>query len=210
MLKLKESVHIIIAIALFAFIISFLQGLNAFAIALIIAAIIMVVSIFAKKLMAYYLESETEQKIWHWQRWGYYARSHLKKPIPAGIIFPFILVWISYPLGFLKVLTFLQFEVKPTSARAAKRHGLYRYSELTEWHIALIAGTGVIACLILAIIAYLLGYPDLARYSIYFSAWNLLPLGQLDGSKILFGSKLLWFVLAIPTLIGLVLAWFLV
>lgn len=203
MFKLKELAHIIIVIILFAFIISFLRGIDAYLIALLIAAIIIFVNILAKKLMARYLDSEIEQKILQWQRWGWYERSKLKKPIPAGIIFPFILIWISYPIGFLKMLTFLQFDVKPTSGRAAKRHGLYRYSEMTEWHISAIAGTGIFACLVLGIIAYLLGYSDLARYSIYFSIWNLLPLGQLDGTKILFGSKILWTILTVLALIGL-------
>lgn len=204
MFKLKEIAHIIIAIVLFAFIISFLQGINAYLIALIISAIIIFVNVFSKKLMASYLDSEIEQKIWHLQRWGWYERSHFKKPIPAGIIFPFVLIWISYPYGFLKMLTFLQFDVKPTAARAAKRHGLYRFAEMTEWHIAAIAGIGIFMNLVLAIIAYILGYSDLARFSVYYSLWNLLPLSQLDGTKIFFGSRKLWFILVILSLIGFV------
>lgn len=204
MIKLKEIVHLIIAILLFAFIISFLKESYIFLASLLIASIIILVNVFSKKLLAYYLETETEQKIWHFQRWGWYQRSYFKKPIPIGLILPFILVLISYPYGFLKVLTFLQFDVKPTSARAAKRHGLYRYSEMTEWHIAAIAGIGIFANLVLAVLAYVIGYSDLARYSIYYAAWNLLlPLGQLDGAKILFSSRRLWALLVILTLIGL-------
>lgn len=210
MFKLKELAHIFIVILLFAFIISFLEGINAYLIALLLAAIILFVNILSKKLLAFFLELEIEQKIWHFQRWGLYERSHFKKPIPIGIILPFLLSWISYPIGFIKMLTFLQFEPKPTSARKAKRHGLYRFSEMTEWHIAAIAGIGIFANLVLAIIAYIAGFPDLARYSIYFSVWNMLPIGQLDGTKILFGSKILWVILTILSLIGLFFAFFLV
>jgi len=212
MFKLKEFPHIIIAIILFAFIISFLQGLDAYITALWISAIILLVNILFKKLMAYHYGAETEQKIWHWQRWGYYERSHLKKPLPMGIILPFILVWLSYPFGFIKMLTFLQFDIKPTAARAAKRRGsvIQRYSSMTEWHIAAIAGLGIFSCLVLGVIAYLLNFPILARYSIYFSAWNMLPLSQLDGTKILFGGKLLWAILTILCLIGLFFALFLI
>ena len=64
--------------------------------------------------------------------------------------------------------------------------------------------------LVLAVVAYIIGQPDLARYSIYFSVWNLLHLGQLDGTKIFFGSRILWVVLFILSLIGLSLAFFLV
>ena len=59
------------------------------------------------------------------------------------------------------------------------------------------------ALLILAIIGTLLKPylpsfgADLAKYSIYFGIWNLLPIGQLDGTKIFFGTTVLWFFLAI-------------
>lgn len=209
MFKLKEILSLILAIILFGFIISFLKGMDAFIIALEIAAIIILVSVFAKKLIAYYVGAQIEEKIWQWQRWGWYERSYLKTPWPMGIILPFIMIWISYPYGFLKFLTFLQFDVRATSARTAKKIGLYRYTEMTEWHIALIAGIGAISTLLLAIIAYFLGYPLLARYSIYFSIWSLVPFGQLDGTKLFFGSRLLWYVLVIISLIGLGYALFL-
>ncbi len=212
MFKLKELPHIALAIILFAFIISFLQGQEAYLTALWISAVILMVNIFFKKLMAYHYESETEQKIWHWQRWGYYERSHLKKPLPMGLILPFILVWLSYPLGFIKVLTFLEFDVKPTAARTAKRRGsvIQRYSEITEWHQAAIAGLGIGACLILALFAYIYNIPMLARYAVFFSVWNMLPISKLDGAKILFGGKLLWALLALFCVIGLFFAFFLI
>lgn len=210
MFKLKELVQILLIIVLFAFIISFLERVEAFLVALATAAIIIFVNVITKKLTAYYHESEIEQSILQWQRWGWYERSKLKKPIPMGIILPFLLVWLSYPTGFLKMLTFLQFEVKPSTSRVAKRHGLYRFSEMTEWHIATIGGMGIFACLVLGVVAYLLGYPDLSRYSIYFAVWNLLPISQLDGTKIFFGSRRLWVALAFLTLIGLFFALFLV
>jgi hypothetical protein len=210
MFKLKELAHILLVLILFAFIISFLQGINAYLIALAFAASILFVNIISKKLLAAHFDCTIEQKIWHFQRWGLYERSKFKKAIPIGIILPFLLSWISYPTGFIRMLTFLQFEPKPTAAKAAKRHGLYRFSEMTEWQIAAIAGIGIFANFVLAVIAYLVGYPDLARYSIYFSVWNMIPLGQLDGCKILFGSKILWILLTILSLIGLFFAFFLV
>ena len=204
MFKIQELTHIILTIILFAFIISFLSDLNTFLTTLLIAVIILFVNIITKKLLAHYLDSEIEQKIWHFQRWGWYERSHFKKPIPIGIILPFILVWVSYPTGFLKVLTFLQSDVRPTIARIAKRRGLHRCTEMTEWHIAAIAGIGIFANLVLAIVAYLLNYPILSKFSIYYAIWNLIPISQLDGTKILFGSKILWLFLLVLALIGLV------
>ncbi len=215
MLKLNELINILIAIILFAFVINFLKDFASFLSALLIAFIILAVNVLSKKLIAYYLEAEIEQKILHFQRWGWYKRSYFKKPIPIGIILPFALVWFSYPAGFLKMLTFLQFDVSPTSGRAAKRHGLYRFTEMTEWHIASIAGIGIFMNLVLAALAYFLGgyanwIPILGKFSIYYAIWNLLPLGQLDGSKIFFGSIRLWFVLTILSLVGLGYALFII
>ena len=208
MFKLKEIAHIIIAIILFAFVINFLSDFNTFLIALLIAFIILAVNILAKKITAYYLETEIEQKIWHFQRWGFFERSHFKKPIPIGILLPFLAIWLSYPYGFLKVLTFLQFDPKPMSARVAKRHGLYRYSELTEFHIAAIAAAGIFATLVLAVISYFFGgYASwiltLTSFSVYYSLWNLIPISQLDGCKVFFGSRILWIILVVLSLIGL-------
>lgn len=214
MFKIKEISHIIIAIILFGFIISFLKGLNAFLIASLVAAVVLLTNIIAKKITAYTVGVETEQKILEFQRWGYYERSKFKKPKPFGIIVPFLLVWLSYPTGFLKMFTFLQTEIKPTIARVARKHGgLRRFPDITEWHTSLVPGIGITANLVLALVAYLIHSPlflDIAKYSIYYSIWNFLPLSQLDGTKIFFGSKELWFVLLFFTLIGLFFALFLI
>jgi len=215
MFKLKEVAQIIIAIILFAFVISFpgvLKDNGRIVEALIFAFIILVASTLAKKITAYYYDSEIEQKTLHWRRWGYYERSQLKKPIPIGILLPFLLVWISWPTGFIKMLTFLQTDIKPTSARIARRRGglSQRFLEMTEFHSAVICGIGIAASLVLGLTAWVLGYGLLAKFSIYFCVWNMLPLGQLDGSRILFGSKPLWLFLGILTLAGLFCALFII
>jgi len=96
----------------------------------------------------------------------------------------------------------LVFDVKPEIHRAAKRHGLYSYSEMTEEHIGWIAAAGIAANLIFAVVGYLIGFSELARISIYFAFFNMLPLSDLDGNKIFFGSRILWSFLAALVLIG--------
>lgn len=209
MFKTKELAHIIIAIIIFAFVISFLQGINAFLWALLIALIIIAVNILTKKLTAYKVSAKIESKILQWQRWGWYERSHLKKPLPMGIILPFALIFLSW--GYIKCLILLQTDIKTTTARAAKRTGFpKRFIEMTEWHTALIPGIGITANLVLALLIFLFvrNYPlavDIAKLSVYYALWNLVPLGKLDGTKIFFGSKILWIVLTIPALILLIL-----
>jgi Zn-dependent protease len=104
----------------------------------------------------------------------------------------------------------LVFDVKPKIYRAAKRHGLYSYSEMTESHIGLIAAVGVIASLVFAVIGYLMGFSEFSRLSIYFAFFNMIPISDLDGNKIFFGSLILWSFLAALVLIGLGYVFFLV
>jgi len=102
------------------------------------------------------------------------------------------------------------FDVKPKVYRAAKRHGLYSYSEMTEAHIGLIAAAGVLTNLFLAVISYFLGFETFSRINIYFAFFNMLPISDLDGNKIFFGNLVLWSFLAVLAIIGLGYAIFLV
>lgn len=100
----------------------------------------------------------------------------------------------------------LVFDVKPRVYRSAKRFGLYTFSDVTEYHLGLIAASGIALNLILAVVGYFLGFALFARLNIYFAFFNILPIADLDGSKILFGSKILWSFLASLVLIGMLFA----
>jgi len=73
---------------------------------------------------------------------------------------------------------------------------------MTEEHIGWIAAAGIAANLLFAVVGYLIGFSELARISIYFAFFNMLPLSDLDGNKIFFGSRILWSFLAALVLIG--------
>lgn len=164
-------------------------------------AIVLIVYVTAKKLTAYYYEAEEVSKIWSFQRYGLYERSYFKHPIPIGILLPFLLSILTF--GYIKWFAVIESDVKPTPTRAVKRHDYYSFSEMTEWHLALISASGILASLVLAPISYILNFPDLARVSVYFACFNLLPLGKLDGTRIFFGSLILWIILAAISLIAL-------
>ena len=204
-MEIKEVAHIAIAIILFAFVISFLQGINPFLFGLLIALAVLGVNILGKELMASFLDLKIETRIWHLERWGWYDRSHFKKPVPTGVIIPFVLSILSW--GFISALTFLQIDTETTSARAAKRRGgAKRFTEITDWHNGAIPAMGIGANLIIAflILIFIKNIPlvtSIAKFSVYYTLWNLLPIGQLDGTKILFGSRLLWLFLLVVSLI---------
>ena len=209
----KELGHLLLAVIILTFIVSFKKILGNqidylfFLISFIFLALITLINVIAKKAAANYFESNLEIKIWEWQRFGFRREQQFKKPIPMGIIAPFIISFLT--LGSFFLFTPLESNVEGTTARASKRHGKYRFTELTDMHMGIIISSGVIANLILAIIAYLINLGELAKWNIYFAAFSLIPFGNLDGMKIFMGKKEIWFTLAIITMIFLSYALFL-
>ena len=203
MLKLQEIPHILIAIIVFAFVLSLEKGLNVFALSLIYAFLIIIINVEAKKLAAYYFETDIRIKTWHFQRYGFFPSSYFKLPIPIGIILPALLSIVS--LGYAKWMAFLQFDSKPLKEKAVKRHYGSRFSELVEKHLAYIAAGGIFGNIILAVIAALFNLGDLARLSIYYGIFNMLPISQLDGSKIFFWSWRFWLFMLALLLVSLLL-----
>ena len=208
MIKPKEILSLAIALIILSFSNSFQLKKNYlvlnssyFLSSMIFFAVILIFYETGKKFVAYQLGAEEETKIWTFQRYGIYERAYFKNPIPIGIILPFLLSIFS--LGMLKWFAVTESSVKPTEARAARKHDFYSFYEMTEWHLALISASGIIVMFILAIIAYLINYPELSRLSIFYAFFNLLPLGKLDGTRIFFGSKNFYAVLVAITLIFL-------
>ena len=202
MLNIKEIGIIVLITIILGFIVGFNRGitLESFALACLFILIVIGINISAKKITAYFYESEIEIKIWQMQRYGFKPHQHLNKSVPVGIFVPIIFGLAS--LGYLKSLDSLVFEVKPKVYRAVKRHGLYSYSEMTEFHLGLIAAAGVFTNLVAAIIFYFVGLPDLSRLNIYYAFFSMIPFDELDGTKIFFGSIILWSFLAALTLIA--------
>jgi len=161
--------------------------------------IIITANVLTKKVVGYMLEIKVKTKFWSWYQWGLRKDSHFKKPVP--------MIWLPLLLSLFKIwwLAILEFDITPKIERVAKRHGLYRFTQLTEWHVAWIATWGIILNLVLAIIAYIAGFEMFAKLSIYFAAWSLIPLSGLDGAKIFFSSRGLWITLFTITMI--ILSW---
>jgi len=208
MLKGKELGIIVVTCIILAFAVTLVTSLATFLWALLMIFIVIIVNILAKKVTAYNLDSEIEVKFWEVQRYGFAPSRHFKKPVPAGLFMPVIISFLS--LGYVYWMACLVFEVKAKVYRAAKRFGLYAFSEMTERHIGLIAAAGIITNLVFAAIGYLTDFTDFARFNIYYAAFNMLPFSDLDGNKIFFGSIVLWSFLAAVTLIGLGYAFLLV
>lgn len=207
MINKNEILAIGVITLILAFTISLLKSMEIFLYTLLTVFLIIAINLIAKKVVSFHFGTEIEVKIWEIKRYGFKPSRYFKKPFPAGAFFPIIVTAFSF--GYLIWMASLAFEVKANIYRKAKRHGLYVFSEITEGHIGKIAAAGVLANLVFSILGYLMGYPDFARLNIYFAFFNMLPLSNLDGNKIFFGSVVLWSFLASIVLIGLGYVFFL-
>lgn len=206
MFKLKELVHIILAVVLFAFVIWFFKDSNLIIPSFIIAGCVIFTNVFAKKIAGRYFHTDVELSVWEFQRWGYYKRSEFKKPKPIGLILPFLLVFFS--VGFIKVLAFLQTQITPTIKRVVKkRGGLERYAELTEWHNSWIISIGILANVGLVLVPHLIFknsiVVEVVKYSLYYAVWNMVPVSKLDGMKILSLGVGWWLFMWFWVIVGL-------
>ncbi len=204
MLNSKEISAILIVTIILALAVSLIESASAFLYALIFVFLIIMINILAKKITAFYLDSEIKIKLWEISRIGFRTHQRFKKPFPAWAFFPLIFTALSF--GHLTWFANLVFDSRPKIYKAAKRHGLYSFSEIPEYHIGLIAAIGIFANLLFSIIGYLTGFTEFAKLSLYFTFFNMIPIADLDGNKIFFGSKLLWSFIAILVLLGIAIS----
>lgn len=203
MITIKEITTILFVIIILAFVNSF-SNLGKYLESLILFAIILFVYVTAKKITAYYYEAEEETKIWTFQRYGWLDKDMLRNPFPIGIVLPFILTILT--LGSFKWMASTETEVRPLEERAVRKHEYFSFYEMSDWNLALIVASGIFFVLILSIVGYIFDYSELSRLAIYFAFFNMLPIGKLDGTKIFFGSPILYIILGAFTIIGLAYA----
>jgi hypothetical protein len=210
MINKKEIAFLILISIITAFAIAlsknFVISLKLFLFALLGVFLLILVNILVKKSTAYFLESEIEIKIWEIKRFGFKTDQYWKNAFPLGAFIPLISKIFFFSLNGFVWMASLVFDVKAKAYHAAKRHGMYSFSEMTEEHIGRIAAAGIFANLILAVLFYFIGgdFGTLfAKLNIWFVFFNMIPISDLDGNKIFFGNLVLWSFLAIVTLIGL-------
>ncbi len=199
----KEIVTIILATLVLALAASF-KDTSIFYTAVLSFFIIISVNVLTKKAIGHHFETTVKTKFWTWYQFGLRKDMHFKAPIPM-IWLPLIITLFSK--GHLLWLGILEFDISEKVERAAKRHGIERFTQVTEWHIAWIAIWALAANLIFAITGYIAGAETFAKLSIYFIAWNMVPLARFDGAKIFYASRVLWTIISTITVIVLVLAW---
>ena len=217
MLTKKEAISVGVIALILGFLLS-VRNFGFFPLALLLVLLTICANIAAKKIVGYYYESEIEAKIWETYRYGLFSAiskgffahpsKEFKRPIQLGAIVP--LVFSAMTFGYFTWFGSLTFDVKAKISRAAKRHGLYSFSEMTEAHMGYIAAAGIFINLILAVAGYLTGYSAFAEINAYYAFFNMIPISELDGNKIFFGNIVLWSFLAALSVLGLVGIFFVV
>ncbi len=203
----REIISLGIALITLTIVISFKQviagNLLYLGTAILYAALVIGINVVAKKAAARSLDADVEHDVWYGSRYGLKPGARLSKGIPLGVIIPLCIT--AFSLGIGKCMTFLTYETSALKQRAAKRFGFYSFTEMTDWHNALVGAAGIVGVLALAIIAYLIpsleGLPSIA---IYYAFWNMIPWSKLDGAQIAMGSRILYTALALITFVFLI------
>ncbi len=197
-MEAKEIAHILTAVLLmfavsvFSFV--FKGNFSRMLEVLVFSCIVVIIPVLFKKGSAYLLDSNVEHSLWGVYFYGYKPGKHFKEEKPFGILIPLALTVVT--LGFFKTMTFLTYETRALKHRVAKRFGYYSYSEMTDWHNALIGSAGVISLFLIVIVSYILGFEYLSKLAAYYALFSILPISKLDGTQIFFGSRIIWTVLA--------------
>jgi len=165
---------------------------------LIYSILIILISILGKNLTAHVRHIEIKHEVWKFKQFWFWTMAHFKKPIPVGVILP-LLFAIPTAGGSLYSMfpAFLQYKSKALPSKVSKRLSNWRYAEIMEWDLALISFFGFAFLIILSLFSFWLGFPILAKLSLFYAVINAIPISTLDGSKLFFGS----FPLYITTLI---------
>ena len=206
----KEGVSILIAMIIMAFTLTFLEGvpiLKTFPKYFIFAFVIISISVLSKQAVGRVLQIEIKQSIWKWQRFWFTKWAYFKKPIPLGLI---LAPLFAFLFMFRYFLCFLQYDSKALLMKATKRWGAKRYSEMMEWDDALIVFYSTLPLLITGIIISFFSANVLQEFSkiiVIYAMSNLIPISRLDGTKLFFGSRtLFWFtwILALLSLLPVI------
>lgn len=197
----KDSLIVILAALILGLALSYIEkNWKITLIAFLTILIIILVNVLAKKFIAYNLETNVNLSFWSTYWYGFTAKSHYNKPISMAWL-PLLFSLVTK--GIFIWMPIVSFDVTAKPERIARSHGLYRYTAVTDWHIAIIAVVGIVANIIAGIAGYILGFETFAKWSVFYAVWSIIPAGDLDGTKIFFGSRKFWFLMVIILLITL-------
>jgi len=198
MFTTKESKHILIITLVVAIVFAFddkqpvfilSSWLRNFIVIFFGAALTVIVHAAAHKIAAGYYSVKIEITSWNLRRFTFATKAYLRRGlIPLGAIIS--LIFTIFSNGRLYFPLSESFNITDTERH--KRIGK-RFQAMTDYETARLAFFGPLANILLAFFIKLLDVSDtLVLMNVIFASVHMLPLPQVDGSKIFFGSKLLF------------------
>ena len=192
----KEVYQIVLAILLMTYLIAFSKlTLYNILIAFIFAFFILVPHVIAHKITAINYLANSKFKLLEWRRYWFFEDSTFKYPFPIWLVLPILVAFATLGKVLLFTIESCQIKWKPN-----KRIGRW-YTELQEHEISNIGLAGPLTNLAFAFIAGIVfsfvSLPLIKEFAIlnaWFAFFCLLPIGGLDGTKILFGGKIRYFI----------------
>jgi Zn-dependent protease len=200
MITKQEIISIIVASLVLAVSMSFATEFSGMFLFFTSILFVILFNFLAKKIAASIYDTKITIRIWEVSRFGFRPSQKTKNPLLMGLIAPLITGVIS--TGTFVWLNSLVFDVKTEVHRVTKKYGFRTktqgvkyFTEITNFHIGLIAIWGILANILFGILGILIGFPLFAKLNFYYAFFNLIPLSDLDGNKVYFGSIYLWYVL---------------
>ena len=178
---------------------------------LMAAAITLLLYELTHKLVARRYKAETEYEIWSIKRYGFWRSSEFPvkflgftiRSLPIGIILSIMATLLSKGLFYLIPMASFRLVERPHLRLGAK------FRHVSNFEEAKIAASSLVILAIIALIASsssALIFSQLSAMMYVFIAWCLIPISQLDGSKIFFGSIPLYIATAMFVLFSWLLA----
>jgi len=222
MIKIKKEIkHILIAVLILTFVFGFNDRQSSFVFSywiknLITVALMVTITILvhnlAHKLTAKRFGGKTEFRVWSMRRYGF-ARD-AKLPLYLDFLRLKIIPIKVFPLGpIIAVLAALfskgrlylplveSFEIEQERHKRIGR----KFPNITEYEHSLIALAGPISNILFALILQTVNSSGIFDFfitiNVLYALVHLIPFSNLDGTKILFGTKYLYLFIALSTLI---------
>ncbi len=194
----RSVISILLASLVLGFTLSLDSNLSNFSSVFLTIFLVIFVNVLCKEFAAYYYDLKIEHKFWEIQKYGVKAHEHFKRPFPLGAVLPLI-TWV-FSAGYFVWLNILYFDSKPEVYRVAKRRGYYTYSESSEFHEGIVAFAGVVGTVLIGLLGIMIGFPEFTKLSFFYAFFCSIPLGKLDGNKILFSESVLSKIAIVLTL----------
>lgn len=210
----REIIHLVISILILAFVFGFDDGNPSFVLNhwvinflrfFLVVAIALLFRELTVKVFARRHDANSEYEIWNIKRVWFTGTTKLPRGFPFGIIIAFVLAIASRGNVFFTALGIHKLEENKV-ARAGRKNPTLNYSEEAQ-----IVSMGILSSLFLAVVSIVIGKvfalntTNFVTVNFFIALFNMIPLSNLDGAKIFFGSLLMYIFLLVFIVVSFLL-----